>query len=423
MNTSGVTREELHQEVWGAPMMKVAEKYGVSSSYLARVCTQLNVPRPERGYWSKLAAGHKVAVVPLPEAKPEHSLSWCRSGIVDPTKNVIPPKPFPTRKRTSRRKSPVSKDETHPLIRGARELFLKGRETENGYLKPHKWNLVDIITSREGLDTALKMANAIFLEFENRSWVVKLEAFNKQFQRPEVDDRPAGGNTRYGVRHWAPGRSTLVYLGTVAIGLTLIEDSEEVEVAYVNGKYIPTSRLKKSQSVSRWPSKRDLPSGRFRLRAYSPYLRTQWQREWSIREGRDLPNFVQEVARELRKATSDIAEEFAVAAEQIRKDKQAWAEQREKWRIEEDNRLRQEARTKSTESLEAIISDWGRAKTIHQFFDELETAISLSSAEEKALLHERLHAARAVMRIPDVLEVLRAWKTPDEIYDEKNKSG
>lgn len=421
MNTSDVTREELHQEVWGAPMIKVAEKYGVSSSYLARVCTQLNVPRPERGYWSKLAAGHKVAVVPLPEAKPEHSLSWCRSGIVDPTKNVIPPKPFPTRKRTARRKRSVDKDETHPLIRGARELFLKGRETENGYLKPHKWNLVDIITSREGLDTALRMANAIFLEFENRSWVVKLEAFNKQFQRPEVDDRPAGGNTRYGVRHWSPGRSTLVYLGAVAIGLTLIEDSEEVEVAYVNGKYVPTSRLKKSQSVSRWPTKRDLPSGRFRLRAYSPYLRTHWLREWSIREGQDLTNFAQEVARDLRKATSDIAKEFAVAAEQIRKDKQAWAEQREKWRIEEDNRLRQEAIKKSTESLEGIISDWGRAKTIHQFFDELETAISLSSTEEKALLHDRLRSARAVMRIPDVLEVLKAWKTPEEIYDEKNK--
>jgi len=421
MNTSDVTREELHQEVWGAPMIKVAEKYGVSSSYLARVCTQLNVPRPERGYWAKLAAGHKVAVVPLPEAKPEHSLSWWRSGIADPTKNVIPPKPFPTRKRTARRKKSVAKDETHPLIRGARELFLKGRETENGYLKPHKWNLVDIITSREGLDTALRMANAIFLEFENRSWEVKLEAFNKQFQRPEVDDRPTGGNTRYGVRHWSPARSTLVYLGTVAIGITLIEDSEEVEVAYVNGKYVPTSRLKKSQSVSRWPTKRDLPSGRFRLRAYSPYLRTHWLREWSIREGRDLTKFAQEVARDLRKATSDIAKEFAVAAEQIRKDKLAWAEQREKWRIEEDNRLRQEAIKKSTESLEGIISDWGRAKTIHQFFDELETAISLSSAEEKALLHDRLRSARAVMRIPDVLEVLKAWKTPEEIYDEKNK--
>lgn len=421
MEQHDVSRQELYDQVWDAPMIKVAEMYGVSSSYLARVCTQLNIPRPERGYWAKLAAGYKIKVPPLPEATPDHDLVWCRSGIVDPIRNVIPPKPLPPRQRPTRRKKTVPKDDIHPLIRGARELFLKGRETENAYLKPYKWNLVDIITSRENLDTALEIANSIFLEFENRSWEVRLEAFNKQFRRPEADDRPRGGNIRYGVRHWSPGRSTLVFLGTVAIGLTLIEDSEEIEVVYVDGKYVPTSRLKKSQSLSRWPTKRDLPSGRFRLRAYSPYIRTQWQREWSIRQGRDLTKFAQEVARELRKATSDIAEEFAVATEQIRKEKQAWAEQREKWRIEEDNKLRREAMTKSTESLDGIISDWGRAKTIHQFFDELETAIGLSLDEDKALLHDRLRAARDLMRIPDALEALKTWKSPEEIYDEKRK--
>lgn len=416
-----VEREALYQEVWQAPMIKVAEKYGVSSSYLARVCTLLNIPRPERGYWAKIAAGHKVRVPPLPDAKPDHDLVWCRSGIVDPIKNVVPPKTFHPRKRARRRKKLVSNDEVHPLIRGARELFLKGRETENGYLKPYKWNLVDIITSREKLDTALRIANAMFLEFESRSWEVRLESFNKQFRRPEADDRPKGGNIRYGVRHWSPGRSTVVFLGTVAIGLTLIEDSEEVEVVYVDGKYVPTSRLKKSQGVSRWPSKHDLPSGRFRLRAYSPYLRTQWQREWSIREGRDLTNFAQGVARELRKATSDIAEEFAIATDQMRKERQAWAEQREKWRIEEETRLMKEATTKSTGSLEGIISDWGRAKTIHQFFDELEAAIGLSPDEDKALLYDRLRSARDLTRIPNVLEALKAWKTPGEIYTEKKR--
>ena len=37
---------------------------------------------------------------------------------------------------------------------------------------------------------------------------------------------------------WSPWRCTVVYIGTVAIGLTIIEMSEEVEVRYVNGKYI-----------------------------------------------------------------------------------------------------------------------------------------------------------------------------------------
>lgn len=38
-------------------MTKVAEQFGVSGSYLTRVCTTLNVPRSERGYWAKLAVG------------------------------------------------------------------------------------------------------------------------------------------------------------------------------------------------------------------------------------------------------------------------------------------------------------------------------------------------------------------------------
>jgi hypothetical protein len=48
--TDVVTREELYELVWSTPMIRVAEKFEVSGSYLARMCTELRVPRPERGY-------------------------------------------------------------------------------------------------------------------------------------------------------------------------------------------------------------------------------------------------------------------------------------------------------------------------------------------------------------------------------------
>jgi hypothetical protein len=44
-----VTREELYALVWSEPMVRVAERFDVSSSYMARICTLMNVPRPERG--------------------------------------------------------------------------------------------------------------------------------------------------------------------------------------------------------------------------------------------------------------------------------------------------------------------------------------------------------------------------------------
>ena len=51
-----VAREALYALVWAEPMLRVAARYNVSSSYLARVCTLMNVPRPERGYWAGAGA-------------------------------------------------------------------------------------------------------------------------------------------------------------------------------------------------------------------------------------------------------------------------------------------------------------------------------------------------------------------------------
>ena len=69
-----VTRDRLYAEVWAEPMIKVAARYSVSGRFLARVCTRLNVPRPERGHWAKLAAGKNSPRLALPEARPGHDL-------------------------------------------------------------------------------------------------------------------------------------------------------------------------------------------------------------------------------------------------------------------------------------------------------------------------------------------------------------
>ena len=66
-----VSREALYEMVWSEPMLRVAARFGVSSSYMARVCTLLNVPRPERGYWAKLAVGKAPKQPPLGSGKPD----------------------------------------------------------------------------------------------------------------------------------------------------------------------------------------------------------------------------------------------------------------------------------------------------------------------------------------------------------------
>ena len=77
---SMITRDDLYDLVWSQPMTKVAQQFDVSGSYLARICTLLNVPRPERGYWAKLAVGKAPPKVPLPPAQPGDPLHWPNEG-------------------------------------------------------------------------------------------------------------------------------------------------------------------------------------------------------------------------------------------------------------------------------------------------------------------------------------------------------
>jgi hypothetical protein len=58
------------------------------------------------------------------------------------------------------------------------------------------------------------------------------------------------------------------------IGLTIFEISDEVEVGYLNGEYIPIAQYwqhpkVKKKSVYSWTTKKDTPSGRLCIQAYS----------------------------------------------------------------------------------------------------------------------------------------------------------
>ncbi len=57
-------REKIYEEIWAEPMIKVAKWYNVSDVALAKVCRKLNIPRPDRGYWEKKAAGKPVSTRP-----------------------------------------------------------------------------------------------------------------------------------------------------------------------------------------------------------------------------------------------------------------------------------------------------------------------------------------------------------------------
>jgi hypothetical protein len=61
-------RDKLYAEIWAAPAVVVAERYGITSTALAKICRKLGVPVPGRGYWVKKSFGRKLPRPPLPSS-------------------------------------------------------------------------------------------------------------------------------------------------------------------------------------------------------------------------------------------------------------------------------------------------------------------------------------------------------------------
>ncbi|MGP8201614.1 MAG: hypothetical protein ACLQU4_19160 [Limisphaerales bacterium] len=68
---SELSRQELYGLIWSSPATKVAADFGVSDVAVHKRCIKLNIPRPSRGYWAKLAAGRRPRKKPLPPTADE----------------------------------------------------------------------------------------------------------------------------------------------------------------------------------------------------------------------------------------------------------------------------------------------------------------------------------------------------------------
>ncbi len=64
------TRADLYDLVWNEPVTKLAERFQISDTGFSKACRKLDVPRPLRGYWARLAAGKTSPKTPLPPRGP-----------------------------------------------------------------------------------------------------------------------------------------------------------------------------------------------------------------------------------------------------------------------------------------------------------------------------------------------------------------
>lgn len=211
---------------------------------------------------------------------------------------------------------------------------------------------------------------------------------------------------------------------TVAIGLTIVEMSEEVEVRYVNGKYIPEKNFAKSKrgrysSSYSWTTTKDYPTGRLFIQAYSPYYRAKWEKSWKEVKRGDLKKQIKAIVKSLERSTPKIARLVQEGERQAEIERQRWEAQQEKWRKEEEVRQVAEALKQSRKELVQIIDAWAEANQIEHFFKDAELRANDLSEDNKLKILGRLQRARELIGSTEALEHFIRWRAPDEILIKK----
>jgi hypothetical protein len=296
-----VTRESLYEQAWSTPMTKIGERYGVSPSYLARVFTSLNIPRPPLGHWAQVAVGKGKDRPALPKERPGDLNVWSRNGAPLKVSRSVPK--VPQKKKPKVSITSASLPRRHPLLVDVEEHFKKVRDSENGYLRPTKRAMADLIVSRTGIAHAVDFANQLYLALMKEGLAVALSDPATHMNRESVDHREKASTRYIYPSLWQPQRPTVVYIGAIVFGLTIYEISEYVQVNHVDKEYVrltsPPAKQRRSPYSNGWVMSADMPSGRLCLQVYSPYYRAEWIHRWSEDKPGDLVSKIPSIVKRL----------------------------------------------------------------------------------------------------------------------------
>ena len=380
----------------------------------------LNVPRPQRGYWAKLQVGKAPSPDQLPAARPGDQLFWTKDGEVRTYS-----KPRASLEQRLKPQVRIPRDHVHGLIRGAKAHYENSRPVDDGaYLKPFKKLLVDITSSKACLDKALDSANDLFNALESVGHRVTISPQDERYRRAAIDEREARDKLRDSYYHagpWAPFRPTVVYVGSVAIGLALVEMSEEVLLRYVRGKYIrdadyilpKASRLAADHT---WTTTRAIPSGRLRLVAYSPDNRVNWSTDWQETTKVPLRTSIKSIIASIEDAAVDLVRKLEDADRKAEIARQEWLAAEVRRKKEEDRHRMEQSIRESREHLGQVIQQWSSAVSVEMFLAGVENRAAALLETDKAAVLERLTLAREFLGSQDPLDFFMSWKTPGERY-------
>lgn len=161
MDNNAWNREELYKEVWDEPLVKLAERYGISAVALGKVCRKLKIPLPGTGYWIKKEFGKAPEQTPLPEFK---DAPVVRRVNTTPNSTPAIDSSDPELAQIAAVEAttiPLS-GEQHKLVASSAGLLRRARTNQYGLIEPPSDKpCLDVRVSKELLDRALVLMSSI----------------------------------------------------------------------------------------------------------------------------------------------------------------------------------------------------------------------------------------------------------------------
>jgi hypothetical protein len=407
MDQERVQREALYAEVWETPMLTLAPKYGVSAVFLRRVCVRLGIPCPPRGYWARKKSGQQPKIPPLPKLKSGQRTDWKKGDVI-------------TGSQIASIADPGAKDsrEYRSLLLGSLSAFTSGKVAGDGYLRPAKRSLADLIVTEHTLRRAaaflVKLANSLR---KARYWVSVAHSDGSYF-RQQLGD--ADGHLKRSVLEanlWHPGRPTLVFIEGTAIGLTIFEQTESTEMIFVGGRYIPVSEIKKTkrggwaQASSHYVSTHYSASRKLCLRAYSPYHQAEWAHTWT-EDKAALSKQIDEIVGSLTRAAKTLAPKIVEANSKADEERKRWQAEHEVWRAQHERSQILKAREDAAQNLLQIIGKWSDDRKLQDFFEDITSRSSALTDEARTQLLQKVQEAKSLLATTDSIGALLSWEIP-----------
>jgi hypothetical protein len=190
-----LTRQELYEQVWATPTVRLAKQYGISDVAIAKICRwHRMIPKPPLGYWARVQHGQKVSRKPLP-AVADPGLEVVR--ILERHQPAAPPGESSEldriaafeREEANRIAVPEQLADPHSLVEKTERSAGSARPDEKGLVRPKARGCLDLAVSKPSIPRSMRILDALVKALEVRESAQFLQPSDYALSLPRIETK------------------------------------------------------------------------------------------------------------------------------------------------------------------------------------------------------------------------------------------